>query len=320
MRSTLLRRDVMLGLLGAAAGCTGHSGTGSDGQVPATSRISPKRAPAPASTPGTEVVLLVQWSAPVAASSAQLTLYGDGRATLSQSSGFSVANSSFTTAQIDADVVARVRAALGDPQFAGAAASYSQRGVKDGGLASYIGGSRRIAVVNDPADLPDPLARLRDEVRAIRTRLDQDGVDAFTAPDPPLVVDRRATMSADDNDALTVFASGLVVFQVNGGSLPKRAGADDPYPIVHTRRVEPAALVELQAAAQALATADLPEVLAPADDVSTDEGTWHDVWRRGPSLRVLVKPGVPVPDALATMLRETAWLRTLFDAPPDAPG
>lgn len=308
MRTGLSRRVVLTGLcLAAASGCTSSERKGLS----------------------LDIVMIAEWGYGAMPGSTELTVYSDGRlvrwdTTDPQQKGRNV----LAVGQTDAYDLAELQALLASRELAQAEESYHEEQVFDGGSISILGGPapRRITVVNHPDGVPDAVDELQSAAKRLRSLVELQGVDAFAADDPVLVVDVRE-LSGGFSDEMIVFASGFIDYRAHDflffgthGSLPA-AG-------VYTRRVDPTTLAPLREALAAAAAAGLspryrrpePPPAAPGKpSVSEFEvpGTRHRLWLAEPTGRVESDIGATVPPALERLFREIEALRMNFGAPSD---
>lgn len=323
MRPGFSRRDLLLGSLGLlAVGCTGSADkrplpTALERRVrpgpPRPSDLAPLTAEA-----GPELVLMTNYGAGAAGTSIVTTVYADGRVLRVRNMGMFGESEPDKPALVLARAgparIAVLQALVDRQEFLYSSSAYHEPNVHDGGSTSFYGGSvrRRILVINDPPDLPSTLRELGVEVTHLQEWLDRIGVDAFTVQDG-IVLEQSRRFTSGHGDTLIVYADGMLDYRINRGDLAITPDGDDPYPIVTTRRVDGAHVQPLVAALQTLRATEMPP--HPRDLPERYRGTVHFLKSRELSASWDIQQ--PPPPPLERVLLETAWLRAIFDAPPD---
>ncbi len=136
------------------------------------------------------------------------------------------------TMRVPATRLDALRTALASTEFAAAEPHYNEEGVLDGGaltIADMATHHRRVIVVNEPADLPAPVARAEAMLWELHELVRKKGERAFAvdAADRLLVV--YSHPHGEDSRQLTVFANGSLELRTTYTSSDK-AHAERDYP------------------------------------------------------------------------------------------
>lgn len=243
------RRSFVIALVATACAPTGPK------DEKATAGTPPSPAP-PRLASGNPLLAIGNWSAPVSGWSQWLAVYEDGLLELRWFEDVEQPGNPFAqelrvrVLRVPPADLETLRTSLAHGEFKSSEPHYDEPGIHDGGsltIADMATHHRRIIVVNDPANVPKPVALAQVSLNLLVKAVENRGKDGF-APGPDHIELFYMFTRGDENRALTVYEHGRIeVRTMYTSNTEAHEAVDYPTPHAVTGQAEPSDLELLRA-------------------------------------------------------------------------